>query len=154
MITYRNWCSSTFVSFEETYWERLKNGLECICLSWGVKSGAVFVSRLIYPESACLWQALCLGSNLSRTMLIVRLWSGTTIGGGKQRFDWEKGLSHFKCGWVTVDMLWSRAGSDVALIRTFLQTVSLIDYMFIFGHMTRYNSCFQVWNFFSKFNKV
>lgn len=57
-ITYRNWCSNTFVSFEETHWERLKNGLECMCLSWGAESAAGFVSCLIYPENVCLRPAL------------------------------------------------------------------------------------------------
>lgn len=45
-------------------WGCLKDCLKCICLSWGVKSGRVFVRGLIYSESARLRQPLSLGFNL------------------------------------------------------------------------------------------
>ena len=159
MITYRNWSSYTFVSFEEMHWERLKNSLECICLSWGVKSGVVFVSCLIYPESVCLQWAVCFRSSPWRTMLNSGLWSGTNVRKKKKKkaevcpreriaplttYWWDchcwhvRLRSRVRCGFdSTKQLVWY-------LCWAFLQKVSLMNdtmfcLLFICEHMMSYN---------------
>lgn len=83
----------------------LKNSLECICLSLGVKSGVVFVSCLIYPESVSLRRALCLCSQPNQGQC-------STLDFDLE-LTWKKQRERFVGEAVAVDEFWS----DVAMIR-------------------------------------